>query len=109
LPWLGGRFISTLLFVYLDEMHTDVELETIIRYRNFSACYKVQNEAEGIFTANLLYHDVDEGQAPPEGITMVKGIRNWTGSVEDESLLSELGKFIDANWPVRGRKTAIKK
>lgn len=86
-----------------------MELETIIRYRSFAACYKIQNEAEGIFTANLMYHDGDDGHAPPEGITLVKGVRNWTGSVEDENLLSELGKFIDANWPVRGRKTAVKK
>ncbi|NTS43475.1 hypothetical protein HRG84_21535 [Flavisolibacter sp. BT320] len=84
-----------------------MELETIIRYRSIAACYKVQNEAEGIFTANLLYHDGDTEQAPPEGITLVKGVRNWTGSVEDETLLSELGKFIDANWPVQ-RKQVVK-
>ncbi|RYZ61837.1 MAG: hypothetical protein EOO14_03910 [Chitinophagaceae bacterium] len=82
-------------------------METIIRYRSIAACYKVQNEAEGIFTANLLYHDGDTEQSPPEGITLVKGVRNWTGSVEDEILLGELGKFIDANWPV-GRRQSIK-
>ncbi|HEV7329996.1 MAG TPA: hypothetical protein VGN63_03055 [Flavisolibacter sp.] len=81
-----------------------MELETIIKFRSSAACYRIQNDSEGIFTANLIYFEGDDEQAPPAGITMVKGIRNWTGSVEDEILLSELGKFIDANWPVNGRK-----
>lgn len=85
----------------------NVELETIIKYRSSVACYRIQNESEGIFSANLLYFDGDDDQAPPQGITLVKGIRNWTGSVEDETLLSELGRFIDANWPINGRKPLI--
>lgn len=84
-----------------------MELETIIKYRSSAACYRIQNESEGIFSAYLLYFEGDENQAPPNGITLVKGIRNWTGSVEDETLLSELGKFIDANWPINGRRSLI--
>lgn len=81
-----------------------MELETIISYRSKNACYKIQSESEGIFTANLLSFDGEDNLAPPAGITLVKGIRNWTGSVEDEVLLGELGRFIDENWPPDSRK-----
>ena len=96
-----------MFFDHTVETITNVELETIIKYRSSAACYRIQNESEGIFSANLLYFDGDDNLAPPEGITLVKGIRNWTGSVEDETLLSELGKFIDANWPINGRRPLI--
>ena len=89
------------------ETYSDVELETIINYRSCAACYRIQNESEGIFSAYLLYFDGDDSQAPPDGITLVKGIRNWTGSIEDEILLSELGKFIDANWAIPGQKPFV--
>jgi hypothetical protein len=75
-----------------------VELEAIITYRSSSARFKIQNENEGIFTANLLNFDGDCTSAPAQKITLVKGIRYWTGSIDDEILLSELGKFIDLNW-----------
>lgn len=72
----------------------------MISYRNRVACFKIQNESEGI---SLLNCKGEDNQAPPESITLVKGIRNWTGRIEDEVLLSELGKFIDAHWPFSGR------
>ena len=84
-----------------------MELEAIIKYRSSSACYRVQNESEGIFTATLMYYDGKDGDSLPNGITLVKGIRNWTGSIEDEILLQELGKFIDANWPANDRKQVL--
>lgn len=80
--------------------HNDfkVELEAKIIYKSSSACYKIQNDTEGIFTANLLYFDGDKTIAPPKGVTLVKGIRYWTGSIDDEILLTELGKYIDEYW-----------
>ena len=76
-----------------------MELEAKISYRNSSACYKIRNEREGIFTASLLSFEGDTTVSFPKGVTLVKGIRYWTGSVDDEILLSALGKCIDANWP----------
>lgn len=73
-------------------------MEAHIFYRGGDACYRIQQEAEGIFTAHLLsYSAVDAEDLPPYCITLVRGIRYWTGSVKDEILLSELGKFIDTN------------
>jgi hypothetical protein len=73
-------------------------MEATISYRSSSACFRIQNESEGIFTARLLSFDGDYAAAPAQKITLVKGIRYWTGSVDDEILLNELGKFIELNW-----------
>ena len=72
-----------------------MELEALIKYRKRNACYKIQTESGTVFSARLLYFTGDDQQAPPTTITLVKGIRNWTGSVEDEILLQQLGRFID--------------
>lgn len=74
-------------------------MDALIKYKNGNACFKIKKGKEGIFTANLVNYDGEHTQAPPEGIILVRGIRYWTGSVEDETLLSELGKFIDSSWP----------
>ncbi len=80
-------------------------MEAIITYRSSSARFKIQNENEGIFTANLLNFDGDYTSAPAQKITLVKGIRYWTGSVDDEILLNELGKFIDLNWTTASKNS----
>jgi len=75
-----------------------VELEAKIKYKTGNACFKIQKDTEGIYTASLLNYDGENALSPPEGIILVRGIRYWTGSVEDEILLTELGKLIDAHW-----------
>lgn len=84
--------------MFLKEKSLLVELEAKVKYKSGNACFKVEKGKEGIFTANLLAYDGDYTQSPPEGIILVRGIRYWTGSVEDEILLNELGRFIDSNW-----------
>lgn len=63
-----------------------------------SACFRIHRENEGIFTAYLISFDNDDDECPPKEITMVRSIRSWTGSSEDETLLQELGAFIDKHW-----------
>ena len=77
-----------------------MELEATIKYRSSNALFKIQKESEGIFTATLLRFNGGNTIAPPVRITLVRGIRNWTGSTDDEILLGELGKFIDNRWPL---------
>ena len=75
-----------------------VELEIMLRYRGGHVHYRLHEEAERIFTAYMVSFDGNSTNSPAEEITLVKGVRNWTGSVEDDLLLQELGKFIDTCW-----------
>lgn len=75
------------------------EMKVMIRYKSGKACFRIHEESAGIYTACLLFFNGINKEELPKEITLVKGIRNWTGSMEDDMLLSELGEFIDANRP----------
>ena len=71
-------------------------MDVMIKYRGGRACFTIFQEGEGIYTASLLSYEGEEGNTPPEEITLIKGVRCWTGSIEDKTLLNELGEFIDS-------------
>ncbi|HUQ97070.1 MAG TPA: hypothetical protein VM010_05355 [Chitinophagaceae bacterium] len=71
------------------------DVETKIKYNNADASFRIQKERAGIYTAYLICFEGDDVHTPPEAITLLKGFRNWTGSVDDEVLLAQLGAFID--------------
>ena len=73
-------------------------MEAMFDYKNGSACFRIHRESEGIFTACLLSFTGETVASPPAEITMVRSVRNWTGSTRDETLLRELGAFIDSHW-----------
>jgi hypothetical protein len=78
---------------------SQVELETKVIYKGGGARFLIRPETEGIYTALLISFTGESSQSPPGEITLVRGVRNWAGSIEDEILLGELGKFIDSCWP----------
>lgn len=71
-------------------------MEVTVKHRGDHACFKILREGEGIYTASLLSYDGENTNTPPGEITLIKGVRCWTGSIEDKTLLSELGGFIDS-------------
>lgn len=73
-----------------------MKLELMLIYNGGNAFYKIHQEEVGIFTAYLISFDGKATQAPPEIITLVKSVRNWTGSAEDDSLIRDLGDLIDS-------------
>jgi hypothetical protein len=72
-----------------------MELDAEINYRNARACFKIHKESAGIYYANLIHFDGDKKLAPPPKITMIKSLRQWTGSHNDLELLNALGKIIE--------------
>ena len=71
----------------------------MIKFNNSRACFSIHQESEGIFMATLVSFQGKDHNSPPKEIVMVKSVRSWAGSVEDEALLREIGEFIDQNWP----------
>lgn len=72
-----------------------MEFDANVKYGKGSACFRVRKENPGIYYADLVYFDGDKKKTPPKTITLVRGIRQWTGSCEDPELLNELGKIIE--------------
>jgi hypothetical protein len=72
-----------------------MELNANVKYGNGSACYIIRKENPGIYYAHLVYFDGHQKSAPPQNITLIRGIRQWKGSLDDRELLNELGKIIE--------------
>lgn len=73
----------------------DMKLDAIVKHGNGRAHFKIRRENPGIYYASLVKYDGSWQFKPPEEITLVRGVRQWTGSHEDETLLSQLGKVIE--------------
>jgi len=72
-----------------------MELNTAVIYQGATAYFKIKSEALGVYSATLLHYSGEEEQRPSRNITLLRGVRQWTGSIEDKALLSSLGKEIE--------------
>lgn len=80
-----------------------MDVEAQINYKDSPVRFRIRQERKGIFTACLISPEDANNRDLPKEITMIRSIRNWTGSIDDEKLLRELGGCIDAHWPARER------
>jgi hypothetical protein len=72
-----------------------MELEAKVNYGLGCACYQIRREAPGIYFADLVFYDGERSKQPPSAISLVRGVRQWTGSCDDDGLLNELGRIIE--------------
>ena len=74
----------------------NMELEAIVNYGSGKACFKIRREEPGIYHASLLYFEGNKKEGPPKDLVLMRGIRYWTGSYENRTLLNDLGNKIEA-------------
>jgi hypothetical protein len=74
-----------------------MEFEAVVPYGSGKAWYRIGRENPGIYHAELLTCDGTEKQQPPAAITLIRAVRGWIGSGNDEILINELGRLIEAN------------
>jgi len=72
-----------------------MKVNATVFYKGSSACFEITREEPGIYFADLLSYDGDQKLNPPGNITLIKGVRQWTGSFNDHLLLDQLGKVIE--------------
>ena len=80
-------------------------MDVIIAYKGALAFYSVICEKPGLYSAYLKEYRAEA--PPPEIITLTRSLRHWTGSIDDETLLNEIGSSIDRqlkNDPVFSRR-----
>ena len=73
-----------------------MEIKATIRYKGATADYKIERESPGIYLASLIYYGGTRKNTPAATITLIRGIRQWTGSCDAGSLLQQLGTQIDS-------------
>ena len=64
-------------------------------YKGALAEFNIRRENSGIYYADLLAYEGETANEPPKKITIIRGIRQWTGSYNDDYLLSRLGEIIE--------------
>jgi hypothetical protein len=72
-----------------------MDLKANVKYGNGFAGFEIRKESPGVYYASLVYFNGDGKKNPPREITLVKGVRQWTGSHDDTDLLNELGRVIE--------------
>jgi hypothetical protein len=81
---VGGKFKLAMM-----------EWKAVVRFLGDRAYYEVIPEQHGIYQARLVQYEGPSGITPPENVTLVKGIRRWNGSYEEQDFLNELGNAIE--------------
>jgi hypothetical protein len=74
-----------------------MEIVASFNYKGALAHFKIRRENSGIYYADLFSYEGEAANAPPEKLTIIRGIRQWTGSYNDDYLLSRLGEIIENN------------
>lgn len=72
-----------------------IELEANVKCGSGRACFKIRKENPGIYLADLSHFEGAQKELPPKQITLIRGMRHWTGSCDNEVLLNQLGKIIE--------------
>ena len=67
----------------------------IASYKGGLAHYKVVPENLGIYNAYLERYDGKAANAPVQNIILVRGLKHWSGSIEEQNLLDTIGEVID--------------
>jgi hypothetical protein len=73
-----------------------MELQAIVQYLGDNAHYCITRENQGIYHARLLEYEGAPVVSPPEKVLLIRGIRRWLGSHEEEDFVEDLGRAIDA-------------
>ena len=74
-----------------------MELNISVSYLGAVANYKVISEHQYLFHAQLLSYDGSlDYSPPPANLVLVKGVRCWLGSFDQQGFINELGNAIEA-------------
>lgn len=74
-----------------------MNLSASVQFRNALAHYSLVPEAEGVFLAQLQAYEGNPKDAPPSTILLARGIRRWTGSVDNSEVLEALGQVLEGS------------
>ena len=95
-----------------------MKLEAVVNIEGDAAHFHVSPRAPGMYQAELVRFTGRPDTAPPSRIILVRGVRQWAGSCDNEVLLNQLGQAIEgavADAPIfkkerdRGRSTSPEK
>ena len=75
-----------------------MELSAVVQYAGNLAHYTITPERAGIYQARLLKYEQMDGVAgviPPASVALLRGVRHWVGSTEEQYFVDQLGNAIE--------------
>lgn len=66
-----------------------------VLFQKAIAHYTITEEEEGVFLAQLQHFSGLSEETPPVQILLMRGIRRWIGSLDNQEVLDALGHAID--------------
>jgi hypothetical protein len=72
-----------------------MKLEAIMKIEDAVAHFTVSHRGPGLYHAHLIRFNGNPDLAPPSRIILVRSVRQWTGSSDNQALLNNLGDVID--------------
>jgi len=72
-----------------------VKLNATIRIGQSRAEFELSPRGPGMYQADLKGIKGRPSQPPPSSIILVRNVREWSGSCDDDNLINSLGRVID--------------
>ena len=72
-----------------------MKLRAVVKMDEAVAHFAVSHKGPGMYHADLVRYDGQPGHEPPSRILLIRGVRQWTGSCDNEALLDRIGREID--------------
>src|SRR6476660_2012057 len=72
-----------------------MKLEAEVRINEATAQFSVSPKGPGMYQAKLMRFNGMPNEAPPSRIILIRSVRQWTGSCDNEKLMNQLGQEID--------------
>lgn len=72
-----------------------MEIMASVKFKGGITHYIIKSGNSGLYHARLVRHEGDLSEQPPNEITIIRGIRQWTGSYNEDFLIEKLGEMIE--------------
>lgn len=74
-----------------------MEFEATVKYQGYKAVYKIVPEQTHIFRAQMNHYSGSKDyNPPPSELIIIRGVRKWIGSGDNQELIDSLGEIIEA-------------
>jgi len=72
-----------------------MKLKAVVKMDEAVAHFAVSHKGPGMYHADLVRYNGNPEQAPPSRIILIRGVRQWTGSTDNDELLNKIGREIE--------------
>jgi hypothetical protein len=81
-------------------INCSMKVTASVEFKGGTAHFAIRSANSGIYHANLLRYEGNTFDTPPNEVTIIRGVRQWTGSCNEDLQIEKLGEVIAEGLPV---------